>query len=141
MRYRLRRLDARLVLAFVAIYVFWGGTFLAIRIAVLELPPLFASGVRFLIAGATLYIFMRARGHASPTSQEWRSIALTSLCLFVATYAALFWAEQYVPSGVASVIEATLPITAMVFEVFFFRHQPFRCSGSRHTYGCLHACR
>ena len=126
MKHRHRRLDARVVLAFAAIYVLWGGTFLAIRIAVLELPPLFASGVRFLIAGATLYIFMRARGNASPTLQEWRSIALTSLCMFVATYAALFWAEQYVPSGVASVIEATLPITAMVFEVFIFRQQRFR---------------
>lgn len=126
MKHRHHRLDARVVLAFAAIYVLWGGTFLAIRIAVLELPPLFASGVRFLIAGATLYIFMRARGNASPTLQEWRSIALTSLCMFVATYAALFWAEQYVPSGVASVIEATLPITAMVFEVFIFRQQRFR---------------
>jgi drug/metabolite transporter (DMT)-like permease len=126
MRYRHHRVDARVVLAFAAIYVLWGGTFLAIRLAVLELPPLFGSGVRFLVAGATLYVFMRARGHASPTLQEWRSIALTSLCLFVATYAALFWAEQYVPSGVASVIEATLPITAMVFEVFVFRQQRFR---------------
>jgi drug/metabolite transporter (DMT)-like permease len=126
MKYRHRRLDARVVLAFAAIYVLWGGTFLAIRVAVLVLPPLFASGVRFLVAGTTLYMFMRARGQASPTLQEWRSIALTSLCLFVATYAALFWAEQYVPSGVASVIEATLPITAMVFEVFVFRQQRFR---------------
>lgn len=114
------------MLAFAAIYVFWGGTFLAIRVAVLDLPPLFASGVRFLVAGTALYIFMRARGHASPTLREWRGIALTSLCLFVATYAALFWAEQYVPSGVASVIEATLPITAMMFEVFLFRQQRFR---------------
>ena len=119
-------IDPRDMLAFAAIYVFWGGTFLAIRIAVLELPPLFASGVRFLIAGAILYVFMRARGQVSPTPREWRSIALTSLCLFVATYAALFWAEQYVPSGVAAVIEATLPITAMVFEVFVFRQQRFR---------------
>jgi drug/metabolite transporter (DMT)-like permease len=126
MRYRHHRVDARVVLAFAAIYVLWGGTFLAIRVAVLELPPLFASGVRFLIAGSTLYILMRARGHASPAVQEWRSIAVTSLCMFVATYAALFWAEQYVPSGVASVIEATLPITAMVFEVFIFRQQRFR---------------
>lgn len=123
---RLRRIDARVILAFAAIYVFWGGTFLAIRVAVLELPPLFAGGARFLIAGATLYVFMRARGHASPTPREWRSIALTSLCLFVVTYAALFWAEQFVPSGIASVIEATLPITAMMFEVFVFRQQRFR---------------
>ena len=120
------RLEAQVVLAFAAIYVLWGGTFLAIRVAVLQLPPLFASGARFLIAGAVLYIFMRLRGHPSPTFREWRTIAVTSLCLFVATYAALFWAEQFVPSGVASVLEATLPITAMVFEVFLFRQQPFR---------------
>ena len=120
------RLDARTALAFAAIYVLWGGTFLAIRIAVLQLPPFFASGVRFLIAGAVLYTFMRLRGDASPTPGEWRSIAVTSLCLFVATYASLFWAEQFVPSGVAAVLEATLPITAMVLEVFLFRQQPFR---------------
>ena len=120
------RLDMRVVLAFAAIYVLWGGTFLAIRIAVLQLPPLFASGVRFLLAGAALYTFMRLRGQPSPTFAEWRSIAVTSLCLFVATYAALFWAEQFVPSGIASVLEATLPITAMAFEVLLFRQQPFR---------------
>jgi drug/metabolite transporter (DMT)-like permease len=122
---RLRR-NARVPLAFATIYILWGGTFLAIRIAVLQLPPFFASGVRFLIAGAVLYTFMRLRGHPSPTLEEWRSIAVTSLCLFVATYASLFWAEQFVPSGVASVLEATLPITAMVLEVFLFRQQPFR---------------
>lgn len=122
----LSRLDVPVVLAFAAIYVLWGGTFLAIRIAVLQLPPLFASGLRFLIAGAALYAFMRLRGQPSPTSGEWRSIAVTSLCLFVATYAALFWAEQFVPSGVASVVEATLPLTAMTLEVLVFRQQPFR---------------
>lgn len=126
LQHRHYRLDARVALAFAAIYVLWGGTFLAIRVAVLEVPPLFASGVRFFIAGAALYVFMRLRDHPGPTLREWRSIALTSLCLFVATYAALFWAEQYVPSGVASVIEATLPITAMVLEVFIFRQQRFR---------------
>jgi drug/metabolite transporter (DMT)-like permease len=120
------RLHAPVALAFAAIYIFWGGTFLAIRIAVLQLPPFFASGVRFLVAGAILYTFMRLRGQPSPTVGEWRSIAVTSLCLFVATYASLFWAEQFVPSGVASVLEATLPLTAMVLEVFLFRQQPFR---------------
>lgn len=119
-------MDARIALAFAAIYIFWGGTFLAIRIAVLQLPPFFASGVRFLVAGAVLYSLMRLRGQPSPTLGEWRTIAVTSLCLFVATYASLFWAEQFVPSGVASVLEATLPITAMVLEVFLFRQQPFR---------------
>jgi drug/metabolite transporter (DMT)-like permease len=125
MKYRHYRLDGRVALAFAAIYLLWGGTFLAIRIAVLQLPPLFAGGARFLVAGGALYTFMRLRGERSPTAREWRDIATTSLCLFVATYAALFWAEQYVPSGVASVIEATLPMTAMVLEVFLFRREPF----------------
>jgi drug/metabolite transporter (DMT)-like permease len=90
----LHRLDPRVALAFTAIYLLWGGTFLAIRVAVLQLPPFFASGVRFLIAGVVLYIFMRLRGEPAPTWRQWRSIAATSLCLFVATYAALFWAES-----------------------------------------------
>ncbi len=118
--------DLRVFLAFAAIYVLWGATFLAIRITVLELPPLFSSGLRFLIAGALLYGFMRARGQPSPSSRQWGSIALVALCMFVATYAALFWAEQYVPSGVTSVIEATLPITTVTLEVLVFRQQPFR---------------
>ncbi len=121
-----RRLDVRVLLAFAAIYILWGATFLAIRIAVLEIPPFFSSGVRFLIAGAVLYLFMRLRGQPSPSARQWRSIATIALCMFVATYGALFWAEQYVPSGITSVIEATLPITTVALEVFVFRQQPFR---------------
>lgn len=118
-------IDARVVLAFTAIYLLWGATFLAIRIAVLEVPPLFGSGLRFVVAGALLYAFMRWRGEPSPAAIEWRSIALLALCMFVATYAALFWAEQYVPSGIAAVIEATMPITTVMLEVFVFRRQRF----------------
>src|SRR4030088_984503 len=121
-----RRVDMRVLLAFAAIYILLGATFLAIRIAVLEIPPFFSSGVRFLIAGALLYVFMRLRGQPSPSARQWRSIASIALCMFVATYGALFWAEQYVPSGITSVIEATLPITTIAFEVFIFRQQPFR---------------
>ena len=123
---RQRRVDVRVLLAFAAIYFLWGGTFLAIRIAVLQMPPFFTAGLRFFTAGAVLYVFMRLRGQPSPSAAQWRSIAVTALCMFVATYGALFWAEQYVPSGVTSVIEATLPITTIAFEVFIFRQQPFR---------------
>ena len=121
-----RRLDVRVVLAFAAIYLLWGATFLAIRIAVLQIPPLFTAGLRFFIAGVSLYVFMRLRGQPGPTAVQWRGIAVTALCMFVGTYGALFWAEQYVPSGVTSVIEATLPLTTIAFEVFIFRQQPFR---------------
>ncbi|HEY6824612.1 MAG TPA: EamA family transporter [Steroidobacteraceae bacterium] len=121
----LRRLDIRVLAAFAAIYFLWGATFLAIRIAVLEVPPFFASGLRFVVAGAALYSFMRLRGQPAPTPIEWRSIVLIALCMFVVTYAALFWAEQYVPSGVTSVLEAALPVITVTLEVFVFRQQPF----------------
>src|SRR6267154_2686512 len=78
-----RRLDVRVLLAFAAIYILWGATFLAIRIAVLEIPPFFSSGVRFLIAGALLYAFMRLRGQPGPSAREWRSIATVALWVFV----------------------------------------------------------
>ena len=120
------RHDPRELLAFAAIYLLWGATFLAIRIAVVELPPFFTAGVRFLTAGALLYACMRLRGQPAPSTVEWRGIALTALFLFVATYGALFWAEQYVPSGLTSVIEASLPLITIALEVFVFRQQPFR---------------
>src|ERR1700756_4313521 len=127
-RGRARRFDVRIPLAFAAIYFLWGTTFLAIRIAVLEMPPFFTAGLRFFIAGTLLDGFMRLRGQPGPSPGEWRSIAVTALCMFVATYAALFWAQQYVPSGIAAVIEATLPITTIALEVFVFRQQAFRLS-------------
>src|ERR1700744_4318646 len=97
--------DLRVILAFFAIYVLWGTSFLAIRIAVLEVPPLFAAGTRFFIAGAILFGFMCARGRTMPTRSQWRSLAILALLMFVAEYGPLFWAEKYVPSGIASVLE------------------------------------
>src|SRR5579862_5867199 len=119
-------LDVRVALAFFAIYVLWGGTFLAIRVAVLQIPPLFTAGLRFFVAGSVLYSFMRLRGEKSPSPAEWRSMGIIALLMFVVTYGPLFWAVQYVPSGITSVIEATLPITTLALEVFVFRQQPFR---------------
>jgi drug/metabolite transporter (DMT)-like permease len=119
-------LEPRVLLAFFAIYFLWGATFLAIRVAVLQIPPFFTAGLRFFTAGALLYSFLRLRGQPAPTALHWRSIAVVAVCMFVLTYGALFWAEQFVPSGVTAVLEATLPIIAMILEVFVFRRQPFR---------------
>jgi drug/metabolite transporter (DMT)-like permease len=118
-------LDIRVLLAFFAIYVLWGTTFLAIRIAVEEVPPLFAAGIRFFIAGFVLYGFMRMRGTPGPTASQWRSLAIIGLLMFVAEYGPLFWAQKYVPSGIASVLEATLPLITMALEVWVFRRQRF----------------
>jgi drug/metabolite transporter (DMT)-like permease len=116
----------RLFLAFFAIYVLWGTTFLAIRIAVEELPPLFAAGARFFTAGVVLYAFMRLRGEAAPVRLQWRSLTIMALLMFVAEYGPLFWAEKYVPSGVVSVLAAMLPILTMILEMLILRQQRLR---------------
>jgi drug/metabolite transporter (DMT)-like permease len=118
-----QRIEFLDLLAFAAIYVLWGGTFLAIRIAVLEIPPLFTAGLRFSTAGIILYAFMRCRGNARPSGLEWRNLFLIAVLMFVLTYGPLFWAEQYVTSSMTAVIEATLPITTIALEVLVFRTQ------------------
>jgi drug/metabolite transporter (DMT)-like permease len=122
------RMDLRVVLAFAAIYVLWGSTYLAIRVAVQLVPPLFAAGTRFFFAGAVLYAAMRAFGRPRPAGKEWGSLLVIGSLMFVVTYGAVFWAEQYVPSGFTSVLESTLPVITIALEVFVFRQQRFRWS-------------
>jgi drug/metabolite transporter (DMT)-like permease len=112
-----------MVMAFFAIYFLWGTTFLAIRIAVEELPPLFAAGARFFIAGLVLLGFMLAKGETRPNARQWRNLLVMSLLMFVAEYGPLFWAEKYVPSGVVSVLAATIPIITLLMEMVIFRQQ------------------
>jgi len=121
-----RSFKIRLLLAFFAIYILWGTTFLGIRVAVEGLPPVFAAGARFFIAGVVLFGFMLARGQSSPTRRQWRNVFLLSLLMFVAEYGPLFWAEKYVPSGVVSVLAATIPIITLVLEIFILRQQKWR---------------
>jgi drug/metabolite transporter (DMT)-like permease len=120
--------DLRVFLAFAAIYVLWGSTYLAIRIAVQQVPPLFAAGSRFFLAGTLLYVAMRFCGRPRPSGKEWGSLVAIGSLMFVITYGAVFWAEQYVPSGFTSVLEATLPLITIGLEVFVFRQQRFRWS-------------
>jgi len=118
----------RVIVAFFAIYFLWGTTFLAIRVAVEELPPLFAAGTRFFLAGLVLYAFMRLKGEAAPTAKQWRNLALIALLMFVAEYGPLFWAEKFVPSGTVSVLAATIPILTLIAEMLILRQQRFRWS-------------
>jgi drug/metabolite transporter (DMT)-like permease len=82
--------------------------------------------VRFFFAGTLLYAVMRFCGRPRPTAREWGSLSLLGSLMFVVTYGAVFWAEQYVPSGFTSVLEATLPLITIALEVFVFRQQPIR---------------
>ncbi len=111
----------RVVLAFAALYILWGSTYLAIRIAVETLPSFFAAGVRFLLAGAALYAWSRIAGIAAPSGREWRNLWILGVLMFLVPYGALFWAEKTVPSGIASVLLATIPVWTSLLEIFVLR--------------------
>jgi len=113
------------LLAFAIIYFVWGSTFLAIRVGVREVPPLILAAMRFFVAGVVLYGWMIARGERSPSLREWRSAALLGAVIFVLDYGLLFWAEQRVPSGVAAVMLATIPVFMALSEIIFLRTQTF----------------
>jgi drug/metabolite transporter (DMT)-like permease len=117
---RRKRFDLRVILAFLAIYVLWGSTYLAVRILVQTIPPLFGAGVRFCVAGAILYIGSILAGEAHPSRREWRSIAVLAALMILGAYGGLFWAEQTLPSGLTSVLVATIPVWTLLIEVVFF---------------------
>src|ERR1700692_3156115 len=111
------------LLAFGIIYFVWGSTFLAIRVGVREVPPLILAAIRFFVAGVVLYGFMMARGERSPSARQWRSASLLGIIIFVFDYGLLFWAEQRVPSGIAAVMLATIPVFMALSEIIFLRTQ------------------
>lgn len=111
------------LLGFAIIYFVWGSTFLAIRIGVREVPPFLMAAMRFLVAGLVLYVLMIARGERSPTKREWTSASVLAVLIFVIDYGLLFWAEQRVPSGVAAVMMATIPVFMSLSEIILLRTQ------------------
>ena len=99
----------RVVLAFSAIFIIWGSTYLAIRYAVAEIPPLLTAGIRHLTAGSVLYIWARAKGHRA-TAPEWKNSAIVGALFFLVGHGTLHWAEQSVPSGLSALLVATEPL-------------------------------
>jgi drug/metabolite transporter (DMT)-like permease len=111
------------LLAFAIIYFVWGSTYLAIRIGVREVPPFLLAAMRFLVAGLILYGWMIAQGERSPNGRQWMSAFLLALLIFVLDYGLLFWAEQRVPSGMAAVMMATIPVFTALLEILFLLTQ------------------
>ena len=109
----------RKLLAYSAIYFLWGASFLAIREVVAVTPPFFAAAFRFLCAGGILYGYSRFRGVPQPDRRQWMGTAVLGLVLFAGDYGCLFWAEKEVPSGLAAVIAATIPVWVLLGEWLF----------------------
>ena len=100
----------RIALAFTAVYLIWGSTYLAIRFAIETIPPYLMGGVRFLIAGSILYGVLRWRGVKSPSRLNWRAALIVGALLLWGGNGGVMIAEQFVPSSLAALIIAMVPL-------------------------------
>ncbi len=105
-----------LVLAFAAIYLVWGSTYLAMRITVETMPPFAMAGARFLIAGALLLAFLRLRGAPAPTFRQWRINTVIGTLLLLCGNGVVAWAEQFVPSGITALLIGVQPLFFVLIE-------------------------
>lgn len=106
------RIDPRLVLALAAVWLIWGSTYLAMRVAVAGLPPFGMAGTRFVLAGAALLAIVRARGEPMPSKRAWLIAVPVGALLFLCGNGLVVVAEQTLPSSVAAVVCATTPLVA-----------------------------
>lgn len=110
-------LRGKALIAYLIVCVFWGSTYLAIKIGVTELPPFLFAGLRFLVAGVILFAFARALGDPLPRrARDWGVLALTGLLLLGGGNAFVVWAEQYTTSGVASIFVVTVALWMAFFD-------------------------
>ncbi|MGH8610533.1 MAG: EamA family transporter [Gammaproteobacteria bacterium] len=110
---------AAIVAAFASIYLIWGSTYLAILFAIRSIPPLLMAGTRFLSAGIILYLAARLRGARSSRPAEWRTALIVGTCLLVCGNGGVTLAEQYVPSGLAALLIATVPLYIALLSWLF----------------------
>ncbi|HYC52614.1 MAG TPA: EamA family transporter [Gemmatimonadaceae bacterium] len=111
-----KRNRTRVLLAFAAVYVVWGSTYLFIKYAIETMPPFMMGAARFLVAGAMLYALARFRGAPRATARDWRSAAITGILMLGVGNGAVVWSELTVPSGVVALIVSTVPIWVVLID-------------------------
>src|SRR6266568_3008718 len=99
--------------ALISVYIVWGSTYLAIREAVRTMPPFLMASARFLVAGGLLYAFAIGRGDRTgdkPGGRQWLAVTVVGGMLLLGGNGGVVWAEQHIPSGIAALLIATVPL-------------------------------
>jgi drug/metabolite transporter (DMT)-like permease len=109
-------LTPKIIAALAAVYFIWGSTYLAIKVTLEDLTPFLMASSRFLIAGTLLYAFALWRGDLPPTAKQWRHTWLTGALLLLLGHGGVVFAQQWVPSSLAALAVASMPIWATVFS-------------------------
>ena len=106
----------RILLAFAAIYLVWGSTYLAIRYAIDTIPPFLMAGTRFVVAGGVLYLWSRLTGAERPSRAAWVATAVTGILMLAVGNGAVTWSEQRIPSGLAALLVASVALWMVLLE-------------------------
>lgn len=109
-------LTPKIIAALAAVYFIWGSTYLAIKVTLEDLTPFLMASSRFLIAGALLYAFAHWRGGTAPTARQWRNTWIIAALLLLMGHGGVVFAQQWVPSSLAALAVASMPIWATVFS-------------------------
>ena len=111
-----KRKRTRILLAFAAVYVLWGSTYLFIKYAIETLPPFLLGFSRFAVSGSLLYALARWRGAPNATLSEWKMAAITGVLMLGFGNGAVMWSEKSIPSGVVALIVSSVPIWIVVID-------------------------
>ncbi len=109
-------MKSKVWLALLALYIVWGSTYLGIKFAIETIPPFFHAGVRFLASGLILVIWQRSAGSSMPTRKQWISTGIIGTLLLLGGNGLVAWAEQTIPSGIAALIIASVPMFLVIGE-------------------------
>lgn len=99
-----------------AVYLIWGSTYLAIRYAVETMPPFLLAAARFIVSGSCIYAVRRFAGDPAPQQAQWRSAVMVGVLLLVGGNGGVVWAEQFIPSSLAALLIATVPLWMVLLD-------------------------
>jgi drug/metabolite transporter (DMT)-like permease len=115
---------ARIWIGFVIISLVWGSTWLAIKIGLTSVPPFYAVAMRFLIASGVLFVVLRFRGLSVPLTPDTRKLYAALIFLsYSIPFALVYWGQQYIPSGLSSILFGAYPFSVAIFSHLLLKHE------------------
>lgn len=115
---KLTKKQFEIAMALLVVYILWGGTYLAMKIGIETIPPFMLAGTRFFLAGIILYVYAKLKGAANATFDNWRTSGIIAALLLLGGNGVVCWAEQTVPSGIAALLIATVPLWILIIGYF-----------------------
>lgn len=123
----MKPVDWRIPAAWITLCIVWSSTWLAIKIGLRDLPPLSFVAIRFVIAAAVLLAVSIGRVRLTPLRRsDYGTLAFTGILMFGVNYTTVFWGELHVSSGLAAVLQATIPIFGMLFAHWLLPDEPLK---------------